>query len=336
MRNKYLTISLLVIASMVILNSCSDELEVVADSGYSPVVYCILNPADSVHYLRIGKSYLAFGDARENPPDSDSLIYQENFYAYLVENLNGEETGDIHYFVPSEVNFRDSGFFNSENLELMKVNYRLTPGSEYSLYIYSPELPDLIVGSTRVIHPAEILDPVYYPGREITILPDQGYAMRWTNKTKYAVYQPILRIHYREGDKEFQTHKFLDLQLPGVSSVSEATVITDFINGENFYKYILAQLDMPAQGVQRKIIGFDLEICAGGEELNLFVLQEEELGIPIGSAGAYSNLDGAVGIFAARVYSGSYNNRFSDITINYLASSDQTSHLGFLAYGEDF
>lgn len=180
MKTKISVLTFVIFAAILGLNSCSEELEVVADSGYSPVVYCILDPADSVHYLRIGKSYLAFGNARENPPDSDSLVYDENFYAYLVENINGEETGDIHYFEPAEVNFRDSGFFNSENLELMKVNCQLTLGSEYSLYIFSPDLPDLIVGTTRVIRPARILDPVYYPGREITILPDQGYVMRWT------------------------------------------------------------------------------------------------------------------------------------------------------------
>lgn len=326
---------LAMIMTIIGLNSCSQELDIVADSGYSPVVYCILDPSDSVHYLRIGKSYLAYGDARENPPDSDSLVYHENFYAYLVENINGI-SGDLHYFEPASERLRDSGFFNTDNLELMKVNCQLNPGSEYSLYIYSPELPDLIVGSTRVIHSVRILDPVFYPGREITILPDMGYTMRWTNESKYAVYQPVLRVHYREGDSEFQTHNSVEFQLPYVSSVSNAAILVDFINGENFYKYFLDHLGSPPAGSQRKIIGFDLEICAGGEELNLFVLQERELGTPAGGVGAYTNLDGAAGVFASRAYSGSYNNRFSDITINFLANSDKTKHLGFLAFGKDF
>lgn len=70
--------------------------------------------------------------------------------------------------------------------------------------------------------------------------------------------------------------------------------------------------------------------------MNLFILAEENNNIPVGAAGDYSNLDGAVGMFASRVYSGSYNNRFSDLTINYLAQSAETAHLGFLKYGEEF
>ncbi|MEA1878358.1 MAG: hypothetical protein U9N86_16055 [Bacteroidota bacterium] len=335
MRNKYSINVIVFCIAIVWLNSCSGELELVADSGYSPVVYCILNPDDSIHYLRIGKSYLAFEDARENPPHSDSLVYHEDFYAYLAENIHGEQ-GNIYYFEPSDVNVRDSGFFNTENLELLEVKCKLKVGSEYSLYIYSPELPRLIVGSTYVIPPVKILDPVYMPGREITILPEQGYNLRWTHPSKYAVYQPVIRIHYREGDREFQTHKSLDIQLPQVSLVSDASVVIDYINGQNFYNSILDHLKTPPVGVQRKVIGFDLEICTGGEEMNLFILAEENNNIPVGAVGDYSNLDGAVGIFASRVYSGSYNNRFSDLTINYLAKSEETNHLGFLKFGEEF
>ncbi|MEA1875546.1 MAG: hypothetical protein U9N86_01665 [Bacteroidota bacterium] len=237
MMNKTVISAIFICLGLAGLSACSDELELVADSGYSPVVYCILNPDDSVHYLRIGKSYLAFDDVRENPPHSDSLVYHEDFYAYLAENIHGEQ-GDIYYFEPSDKYVRDSGFFNTENLELLKVKCQLKVGSEYSLYIYSPELPKLIVGSTYIIPPVKILEPVYMPGREITILPEQGYNLRWTHPSKYAVYQPVLRIHYREGDREFQTHKSMDIQLPHVALVSDVSVVIDFINGQNFYNYL--------------------------------------------------------------------------------------------------
>jgi len=335
MMNRITITAIILCLGLAGLSSCSDELELVADSGYSPVVYCILNPDDSIHYLRIGKSYLAFDNARKNPPHSDSLVYQENFYAYLLENNNGEQR-EIYYFEPSNESVRDSGFFNIENLELLEVQCQLKVGSEYSLYIYSPELPKLIVGSTYVIPPAVILDPVYIPGREVTILPEQGYNLRWTHPSKYAVYQPVLRIHYREGDREFQTFKSLDIQLPHVTKISDAPVVIDYINGQNFYNYLLNQLKAPPVGIKRKVIGFDLTICRSGEEMNLLILAEENHNVPVGASGGYSNLDGAVGIFASRVYCGSYNNRFSDLTVNYLSQSKETAHLGFLKYGEEF
>ncbi|MBT4399999.1 MAG: hypothetical protein HOD37_11000, partial [Bacteroidetes bacterium] len=120
---------------------------------------------------------------------------------------------------------------------------------------YSPELPKLIVGSTMVIPSFEILDPVYMPGREVTLLPDQG---------------------------------------------------------------------------------FDFEVCAGGEEMALLRQGERDENNPFSQIRSYTNFDGAQGIFSTRVFQTSHNNRFSDITENYLATSAETKQLGFLAHGEEF
>lgn len=335
MRIKKLLFGLKIGLASVLLVACTEELDLVADTGSSAVVYCVLDPADSVHYLRMGKSYLSFGDASREAPLSDSLIYHPEFYAYLVENKAGMP-GELRYFQAAEGVVRDSGFFPSENLELLKVNWQLRPGAEYSLYLYSPELPKLIVGSTRIIPSVRILDPEHLPGREVTILPDQGYTLRWTNAVKYAVYQPIIRIHYQEGDAEFQMHKTETIDLPQVSSVSDAAVLTDYLNGRNFFNAIIRQMQSPPSGAKRKVIGFDLDLWSGGEEMNLWVLNEGENNSPIGTVNGYTNLDGAIGMFTCRGFTSSSNNRFSNITLNYLAHSEETAHLGFLAEGEEF
>lgn len=335
MRINKINIIAILVLHLAGLTSCSEELNLVSDSGYSPVVYCVLNPADSVHYLRIGKSYSYYGDANKYTPPSDSLVYHENFRAYLVGIMEGEPE-ECYYFEPAIMNFRDTGFFHPDNLELLEVKCRLKVGWEYSLYIYSPDLPDIIAGSTTIIEAVKILHPVNLPGREVTLLPNQGCYIRWFHSSEYAIYQPMMRIHYREGNSESQSHKSLDYYLPVKTSISGLTILSGFIGGANFFNHLLKSLGTPNSGERRQMIGFGIEIWAGGEELNLLVIQSGENNIPIGGAQDYSNLDGAAGIFSSRVFSGSYNNRFTDISINYLAMSEETAHLGFLAYGEEF
>ena len=335
MMNKLNSKIILIIGMLIGLLACSEDLDLVSEGNSCPVVYCLLNPNDTVHYLRIAKSFQIFSNAMDSPPVSDSLIYDEDFYAYLVENdvNSGKE---IFYFEPCDKTDRDSGFYHVENLGLLKVKCQIKTGTEYSVYIYSPELPKLIVGSTMVIPSFEILDPVYMPGREVTLLPDQGFDLRWIHNFKYAVYQPGVRIHYLEGDADFQVQKTVRLDLPEVFSYTEAATVVDYLNGANFYKGIIQQLSLPPPGKKRKLIGFDLEVCAGGEEMALLRQGERDENNPFSQIRSYTNFDGAQGIFSTRVFQTSHNNRFSDITENYLATSAETKQLGFLAHGEEF
>ena len=77
-------------------------------------------------------------------------------------------------------------------------------------------------------------------------------------------------------------------------------------------------------------------MITGGPELSIFARSGQNAIVSFTGLDEYSNLDGAVGIYSSQTFSGIYNNRFSDLTINYLANSEKTRQLGFLRYDEDF
>lgn len=337
MKNKTAKMPLcLLFVQILFLHGCSEELEFFAHTGAKPIVYCLLDPADSVHYLRISQSFIPEGQDWDLKPDPDSLVYNENYYAYLVKDLP-DQFGKPLYFSPVEdISKKDSGYFPDDKLKLLQVKAHLKTGERYSLYVHSPDLPNLISASTIIIPPVRILDPNPLPGKEITILPDQGYDLRLSHPAKYAIYQPFIRINYQEGDSLFQENLSVVLPLSPVYSYTESALVKDFINGNNFYNLIIEHLSAPPTGKLRKMISLDLIAWAGGEELAILTQSDNEHNTPVGAPGTYSNLDGAEGVFSCRVSSTSNNNQFSDITINFLAKSDKTNHLGFLANDEDF
>jgi len=113
-------------------------------------------------------------------------------------------------------------------------------------------------------------------------------------------------------------------------------MVTSYINGASFYKQIMESLPPLYDGAKRKMIGFDLELFAGGEALALMARFDDNFYQSFFGLNDFTNIDGALGIFSSIVSTASYNNRFSDFTLDYLATSDSTKPLGFLKHDQEF
>jgi|GEM_PF-1951878 len=318
-----------------LLTSCESDINLIYESGVKPVVYCLLNPKDSIQYLRVSRSFVIKGNPEGQVISPDSLILDEDFYAYL-EFEKPDGTRDIHYFERTDINQRDSGLFPREGLVVFKTNCPVEGGKEYGLYVNFPQMPRLVAGSVIVVNPVGILDPNPLPGREVTLLEDQGYIVRWTKSIKFAVYQPVIRFIFLEGDKNFQILREVNIPQPLVYGDSENAILTNYLNGAGFIDDLSTNLTPPDSGMRRKIVGFDLLMTTGGPELSVFIRSGQNTVASFTGLDEYSNLDGAVGIYSSQTFTGTYNNRLSDLTINYLADSEKTRHLGFLRFNEDF
>ena len=333
MTRDYLLYSIFLLIA--IATSCKSDVDLIYESKGKPVVYCLLNPKDSIQYLRISRSFIIRGNPEEQAISGDSQILDEEFYAYL-EYERPDGTREIHYFERSDSIVRDTGMFPRSELVLFQAKCHTEGGRDYGLYINFPKIPKLVAGSVTVVNPVEILDPNPLPGREITLLKDQGYLLRWSKSIKFAVYEPVIRFIFLEGDKNFQILRAIEMPQPLVFGNNENDILTNYVNGAGFIDDMVKNLTPPDSGLQRKIIGLDLELAAGGPELAVFSRSRDGGLASFTSLDEYSNLDGAVGIYSSRTFTGAYNNRFSDISINYIADGEKTRHLGFLRYNEDF
>ena len=66
------------LAFLTVIGACSTDVELIAPGDPIPVVYCLLDPEDSIQYVRIGSTYSVYpGDTNFRPDQKEILVDQE-------------------------------------------------------------------------------------------------------------------------------------------------------------------------------------------------------------------------------------------------------------------
>ncbi len=72
------------------LQSCEEDIEVFSGDPYAPIVYCLLDPFDTVQYVRLSKSYVIDRGTNSITSEPDSLIYPGDVIVSLERWNNGQ------------------------------------------------------------------------------------------------------------------------------------------------------------------------------------------------------------------------------------------------------
>jgi len=140
---------------LVLINSCSNELELNAPYKNIPVIYGVLSIKDTSHYIRIQKAYTnPNGDATEFAKVIDSIYYKEsdvivklidkNLKSWTLHRVDGNLEGYK----------RVSGVFANEPNYLYKIkgdSLNLAGGEKVKIMIYDAKTNNLIANSETVI-----------------------------------------------------------------------------------------------------------------------------------------------------------------------------------------
>ena len=203
-----------VLLSIMFLTGCSSNLDIMDDHQSVPVVYAVINAYDTVHYVRVEKTFkIHFKEdwAKLNP---DSLKYK-NVEVYLHGKM-GEQIKWTEKFTETSV-IKDDGFFPKGNYQAFKLEHRL-PITISKTTDGSPGLPDIdslvlevrindlnkvTMATVKVLRPVQIIN--YKSRYEIylyTTYPSV-YAMTHPGETPDLDYQFVYQqieflIHYKE------------------------------------------------------------------------------------------------------------------------------------------
>jgi hypothetical protein len=130
---------------MGIFISCEKDFSVISDNSEPfPVVYGLLDIADSVHYIKIYKSYLTDGNAYDLTKDIHKYSYIDSIDVYLIEyNLQGDILRKIPFDTTTSIP-KDSGLFGYPVQILYKVYAVLNVDHLYKLVIYNPYTKNIV------------------------------------------------------------------------------------------------------------------------------------------------------------------------------------------------
>lgn len=314
-------------SAVLIVTSCSNEIDLNVTGDPVPVVYCLLNPDVPDQYVRLGRSYLTDPLKPGEPPVTDSTVWNLPVEVYVEEWQDGMPVNTFR-FDPVVAPPKDSGYFPSDNLRLFKAGFLPERLAEYHIYVHFPDDYRIVTGATLIPGRPIVYDPLEIPGRKVNLQSGAQYTLRWAPGLGRSVFQGQLEIIYAEEVDAISSLNQVTLKLDPILALGEPIEITDMISGNRFLNEMVKQIPL-REGAQRNVVNVRFRLYKGGEELALQVspgLQQTTLS---GSLNEFTNLVNGIGLFSSLQLTSVNNLVLSNTTLNELAHSELTQALGF-------
>ncbi|MFO7616256.1 MAG: hypothetical protein R6V75_03320 [Bacteroidales bacterium] len=310
-----------------VIQSCTERIDIYEAAKPVPIVYCLLNPEDSVQYIRIGRSYMAGYETAEKPPLPDSTVWNIPHEVYIEEYTDGiKET--VYRFKPDTVIKKDTGFFPVTGLSLYSTKFRPVSGKAYHLYVFFPDL-NLMAAASTIVHQApDIFDPIHLSLRKITFEPGLPYTIRWYAGFYTGVYQMTFRIHYRDSTAAGIEVNSADYSSGGYFDQHTQQMLEYNMSGKGFYLAMVDNIPMRT-GVVRSVISVEFIMVTGGTDLGFLYRTNIENGSNFSNLSDYSNIGNGIGVFSSRILTREINLTLSNYTLDQLAHGEITHSLGF-------
>jgi hypothetical protein len=311
------------------LVSCDEDFDITREWKDVPIVYAILSPQDSIHYVRLEKAFLdPKKNALEMALEPDSLYYKNATVAildlsdgrtYQLTRIDGNEEGK-----PRE----EGPFAQAPNVLFAISNdvLRVEPGRSYRLIIERGDGKPQITSTTQVVPTFSIFQP--RPDLNTRILYNSIIRITWDQKPEIPVFDVWMDFEYIEvpkGQSAPQTRKKLSWQVG-----SRVTSDRVSFNGELFHRMLADRIKVDPS-VDRYASDVTFRVVGAGQELydyiKVFIANSGITGtqeIP-----KYTNLSDGFGIFSSRSRMRNGNIRLDPVTIELIRDSELTKDLGF-------
>jgi hypothetical protein len=322
------------IGSIVLLSSCSTDLDVLAPYKDIPSVYGILNQNDSIHFIRISKAFLGRQDASVMAQVPDSSLYPTDALEVRIIEYDDKSNQKRTFTLKDTIiNNKEPGYFYSPNqlvyYFITDANSRLNQDYSYLLEIKNKLTGQTIYSSfddmnkkplpVQMVNSFNIINPMNNPAASISfyaVSKQSDYTVKWTSAKDGLLYDLYMNMHYiavnknsNDSIRNIITWKFariLGTDLKGTKDL-EYKITPDI-----FYDKVLNEIQSKAYFKDNYFIVLDtlnFRWDVAGEDLATFIqvadpgtsiIQER----PVFSNVRVINSDGktekAIGIFSTR------------------------------------
>lgn len=313
--------------------SCETAIDINTGNQDVPIVYCVLNSADSFQYVRIQKTYLIDQAALENPPQQDSMLFTGEIVV-TMERWSGGKVMETIRFAPTNEVPKDSGFFPYQKNILYKAKAKIVPKQIYRLYIYLGSKEKVLFAEAASLGSLIVIDPLPLTQRKISLYEGTNYSCQWEPVSNAGVYQVVIRFNYSETVGGETKLKHLDWpQIFASPGTAEAYLSKD-ISGARFM-HILEENLAPGGGVIRKAKSIDFQIVSGSMEMKYYIESTTPSEGALMEKPVYSNITNGIGLFCSVSRIDINDLILSPVTIDSIAYGKYTRTLGFLDHTND-
>lgn len=311
------------------LVSCSEEIDLISKDTV-PIIYCLLDPSDSVQKIRVSKSFNTYNI--DSTFSNDSMLISDDLELFLVHERPDNTQEYFECFLSDEFE-RRPGLFPRSGLSLYIANCRIEDNHQYSLILYRETEQAISYGKiTSLGGELEIIDPRHVPHRFINLFPGQDYYVRFSNVKNAFIYQVTLVFEYDEIINGIPKRQFLELPQEFTFSINgEESFLEQRISGAQFLKEIERNIQINPNATRIPVC-FNFWISCCGEEVYLKV--KSEVNANNFSVIDFTNLGNARGIFSTINHKIVENLALSIGTIDSIALNSGTKELNFLTHNE--
>jgi len=294
--NKIL-VFLVVLVGFSTLTSCDKDVQINAEYKEISIVYGLLDPWDSISYLRIEKAFLSDGDIFQAAQVADSNIYP---YKLDVKILNQNNDVVVTFDTTTVYNKKEGIFYAPK----MTVYYAVTKGlfnaeDTYKLEINNPKSGSQITSSTKLIngHALNISKPNY------KISFEGNHAIEFKSVKDIRLYQTNIRFYYIEEDviTGDSTSHYIDwVQAPVTSQfISGGEDMDVQYSGDAFFANLRNNIPVK-ENIIRREGPVMIIVSMADETFNIYMDINKPSASLVIDRPAFTNIENGFGIFASR------------------------------------
>ena len=342
--------TLLVLITLASIVSCDNDLDIIAEWKDIPVVYGILNAQDSVHYIKLNKTFLGQGDVMSMAQEFDSLHYnQEEVGLRLIEyrRSGGQyiESKSIE-MEPTFNSDKPDGIFSAPDQIIYKSDASINNERYYSAEVYDKSV-DTVIASNLI--PIDVLSPLQIikpnPASALNLVPNGNYpiTVEWPPLEGAALYELKIRFHYVEqeiANLSNTVDTFIDWTFPYRLPTSSITSESISLDAEQFLNFLAVNID-ENPNVYRQVKGMqvtqatishaclDVTLMAAAQDLSTYILLNQNSNSIVVDRPEYSNIDNGIGILSSRSFNVIEQVKINNLSNDEIAFNEITKHLNF-------
>lgn len=316
---------LVICLSIIIFNNCETEIDSSVFMKPEPVVFSIINPYDSINYVKLNKTFSGGHNALISAKISDSLFFDNSKVKLEVSTSSGliiySRRLELVENVPKE-----SGLFASDRNDLYVLrdnfsNYSFF-GNKVHLIIEIPGRKKITSSSSIICEPTEFISPTTKMS-PLKLVDKNPFSIVWKSGCGFGINTLIIRINYTEITKDKYTNTYVEIIRNKINSFSSFDMKQDY-----FFRWLARSIEYNPEVLQRIFNSIDFSIRVAGKELTDYVelgkIASDKTGKP------YTNIINGLGIFSCifedKVEGLDINNETRDS----LQNGRITKHLNFV------
>jgi len=316
---------------------CSTDFETEFGGSTLPVVYSLIDPQDSVHYLRLSRTFKGGDNAFLSARNPDSVAFRDAVVKLEFYTEQGWKYNEFQ-FEPVLPFDKAEGIFTNLGDQLFKLEKnlfdRFIPGTHLLLNMNIPGYQMISSSYVEHLRPVRITAPRKGLMTYISLYPPNPIKVHFEDLKHFTNYELHVRLNYTnvfsDGSEEtaFAEKRYLRKSSNSLSGRISEIIVT--IAGDNLFAAIQQEIPKNPEVKYRRIGCVDFWVFTGSpvfneyQELNKYA--SDNAGTPV------TNIVNGIGIFALKYHDVRGGYRLDNISKDSLINGRFTKELGFIKW----